>query len=146
MVDLYDSFHPESAAAAAVDLRRIVWVRCQGSAEHAMRSADLLLHAGGFGIILLDLCEANAQILNRIPLSYWHRFRKAVEQTTSIFLVCAETAQAKSCANTSLYLQHKRAQWTGQYPSLLLTGLDVSAVVRRAAAAVPKELSIKAVA
>src|SRR5579863_1073484 len=54
VVDLYDSFHPASAQAAGVVLERLIWVRCQLNAEHAMRAADLLLHAGGFGVIWLD--------------------------------------------------------------------------------------------
>ena len=91
VVDLEDSFHPASAQAAGVVLDQVIWVRCRGNAEHTMRAADLLLHAGGFGIILLDLCEASARVLNRIPLSYWHRFRRAVEDTPTILLICGDS-------------------------------------------------------
>src|ERR1700760_2365911 len=37
-IDLYNSFDPVSAARAGVELDRLVWVRCQGNAEHAMRA------------------------------------------------------------------------------------------------------------
>ena len=96
IIDLYDSFHPASAHAAGVQLDRILWVRCRGNADHAIRAADLLLHAGGFGIVLLDLYEANPRILHRIPLSYWYRFRRAVEHTPAILLICAVSSQATS--------------------------------------------------
>ncbi len=96
VVDLDDSFHPASAVVAGVKLSRVIWVRCGGNAEHAMRAADLLLHARGFGVVLLDLCEADARALNRIPLSYWYRFRRAVEHTPTILLLITAVAQARS--------------------------------------------------
>lgn len=134
LIDLYDSFHPESASAAGVQLDRLIWVRCGGNAEHAIRAADLLLHAGGFGVVMLDLCEASARMLNRIPLSYWYRFRRAVEHTPAILLVCADLPQAKSCAVTGIELEAEVFHWAGEAPFLLLRGMEVKAVLRRAAA------------
>jgi hypothetical protein len=139
VVDLQNRFHPASAAAAGVDLSRLVWVRCGGNAEHALRAADLLLHAGGFGVVLLDLCDATAKMLNRIPLSYWFRFRRVIEDTPAIFLLSAETPQAKACSSTRLYLTRKAARWSGKVPARLFLGLAVEAIadlrhVRRAAA------------
>jgi hypothetical protein len=131
IVDLYDSFHPASAQAAGVVLERLVWVRCQANGEHAMRAADLLLHAGGFGVVLLDLCEAPPRILNRIPVSYWHRFRRAVEHTPTILLLCAESTQANSCAAISLRFQPRRSRWSGQSRFLLLRGIESSIISER---------------
>jgi hypothetical protein len=131
VVDLYNSFHPASAQAAGVVLERLVWVRCQANAEHAMRAADLLLHAGGFGVVWLDLCEASARILYRIPVSYWHRFRRAVEHTPTILLLCAESPQANSCATLSLRFQPRGSSWSGQAPFLLLRGLKSSMISMR---------------
>jgi hypothetical protein len=134
VIDLYDSFHPASAHAVGVQLDRILWVRCRGNAEHSIRAADLLLHAGGFGVVLLDLCEANPHILNRIPLSYWYRFRRAVEHTPAILLICAATPQAKSCSSICLELKSKAFSWTGIAPFLLLRGIQLYATLRRNAA------------
>lgn len=99
VVDTTNSFDPESAAAAGVRLDTLVWVRCSGSAEHAMKAADLLLHSGGFGVVALDLCDVSPQNCRRIPLSYWHRFRRAVENGSTILLVMGREANAKSCAS-----------------------------------------------
>jgi hypothetical protein len=131
VIDLYSTFHPASAQAAGVELDRMVWVRCSGNAGHALRATDLLLHAGGFGVVLLDLCDAPARVLNRIPLSYWYRFRRAVEHTPAILLVCADSAQAKSCALNSIQLNHKVFHWSGRAPFLLLRGMEATAVLRR---------------
>ena len=49
---------PAPAASAGVELSKLVWVRCGGNAEHALRAADLLIQAGGFGVVALDLAEA----------------------------------------------------------------------------------------
>ena len=131
VIDLHNSFHPASAQAAGVRLDRIVWVRCHGNAEHAMRATDLLLHAGGFGVVLLDLCDARARVLNRIPLSYWYRFRRAVEHTPAILLICADSPQAKSCVSNGIELRHKAFHWAGRAPFLLLRGLEANAMLRR---------------
>src|SRR5438552_1010775 len=40
LVDTTNSFDPASAAAAGVNLARLVWVRCSGNAGHAMKAAD----------------------------------------------------------------------------------------------------------
>ncbi len=64
-IDVSDALHPESAAAAGVDLTRLLWVRCGVSAreEHASAGHDFRLpekylvpppvtrglHGGGFG-------------------------------------------------------------------------------------------------
>jgi hypothetical protein len=98
VVDTHNQFDPASAESAGVCLSRLAWIRCSGKVEHAIRSADLLLHAGGFGIVHLDLCETPVKFLNKIPLSYWFRFRRAIEPTATILLVSCETPQAKSCS------------------------------------------------
>ncbi|HEX3685383.1 MAG TPA: hypothetical protein VHU83_22810 [Bryobacteraceae bacterium] len=131
VIDLYNNFHPASAQAAGVELDRIVWVGCRGNAEHAMRTTDLLLHAGGFGVVLLDLCDAPARVLNRIPLSYWYRFRRTVEHTPAILLICADSAQAKSCTSNSIELKPKVFHWSGKAPFLLLRGMETTTRLQR---------------
>ena len=127
LVDFADSFHPASAAAAGVQLDHVVWVRCSGNMEHALRANDLLLHAGGFGVILLDLCEAKSRILNRIPLSYWFRFRRAIEHTPTMLLVCAETRLVNLSAAYNLEIKSKVITWLGSKAFNRLTGLETQA-------------------
>ncbi len=146
VVDGHDSFHPASAAAAGVHLERLIWVRCQGNTEAAIRAVDLLLHAGGFGVVLLDLCEANRRVLNRLPLSYWYRFRRAVEHTPTILLVCAEAPQARSCASSNMEVKPKALQWTGKAPFLRLQGLQVTATHRERSVLQSEPLCIRSMA
>jgi hypothetical protein len=146
VIDLYDSLHPASAAVAGVRLDRLLWVRCRGNAEYAIRATDLLLHAGGFGVVLLDLCEAAPRILNRIPLSYWHRFRRAIEHTPTILLLCTEAPQAKSCSSTQLQLKDNAFHWSGKLPFLILRGLRSNALLRKNKVIRPEPLFIRTVA
>ena len=120
MVDTQDAFDPQSAAAAGVELDRLVWVRCGGHAEHALRAADLLIHAGGFGVVALDLAEVSPRELNRIPSTAWFRFRRAVQDTPTILTVLADRGLAKSCSALTVKLPPRRAVFTGRAPFLLL--------------------------
>src|SRR4029077_3122990 len=55
LVDAEDAFDPGSAAAAGVRLERLLWVRSAHNTEHALKSADLLIQGGGFGVVAMDL-------------------------------------------------------------------------------------------
>ena len=143
VVDLYDCFHPASAAAAGVELSHLVWVRCHGNAEHAMRASDLLLHAGGFGIVSLDFCDATPRLLNRIPLSYWYRFRTAIEKTPTVLLVCADLPLAKSCSQQSLQTKIKAASWLGDAPFQVFGGLETYATLGKGSGIRPQPLFLQ---
>lgn len=146
VVDLYDSFHPASAAALGVGLERLLWVRCHGNAEHAMGAADLLLHAGGFGVVLLDMCEASPRVLNHIPFSYWYRFHRAIQNTATILVVCAATSQVRSSSTKKLQLKHKTVRWSGREPFLVLQGIEGEAILPKDLTSCPEPLSIQTVA
>ena len=55
LVDASDSLDPVSAMAAGVTLNRLLWIRCGGNTEHALRATDLLVESGGFGLVVMDL-------------------------------------------------------------------------------------------
>jgi hypothetical protein len=131
MIDGANAFDPASAIAAGVDLERLLWVQAGGRIESAMKSTDLILHGGGFGIVALDLCEIPYAQLLRIPLSYWHRFRLAVEKTPSTFVVAGAQPIVKSCAALQLEAKRKKALWSGQAPFRLLLGAEFEIATRK---------------
>jgi len=133
VVDLNSCFDPSSAAVAGTVLDQLVWIQCKGNIEHAMRSVDLLLHAGGFGVVMLDLCEAPVRALNRIPLSYWYRYQRALENTATILLICADSFQAKSCTRQALQIRPKALHWNGHESCRVLNSLEVIASPHKAA-------------
>jgi hypothetical protein len=127
VVDLHNTFHPDSAFASGVQLDRLLWVRCKCNPEYTMKTADLLLHAGGFGVVLLDLSEAQEKSLNRIPISYWYRFQRAIQNTPTILLICANRPQAKSASRAWLECRATSFSWFGQRPFTRLRGITTIA-------------------
>jgi hypothetical protein len=108
-VDAGDSFDTESAAASRVSLWRLLWVRCNRASapakgkpwtrlDQALRATDLLLQAGGFAAILLDLGDMAPEDASRIPLATWFRFRQAADRTRCCLVVLGQAAYAQSSA------------------------------------------------
>jgi recombination protein RecA len=73
--------------------------------EQALRSADLLLQAGGFSAIVLDMGSLAPEFVARVPLATWYRYRAAAERTQSSILLLTQYACAKSSAELVLQLQ-----------------------------------------
>ncbi len=111
LIDTRDSFDPPTAAAYGVRLDKLIWIRCHGNAEHALRAADLVLHSGGFGVIALDLADVSAAALNRIPPTAWFRFRRIVEPTPTIFVVLANRPITKSCSTLLIETRRRNAKF-----------------------------------
>ena len=72
--------------------------------EQALRVSDLLLQAGGFSCIVLDMGSLNAEYALRVPLATWFRFRAAAERQQSNVLLLTQHACAKSSAGLVLRL------------------------------------------
>jgi len=130
-VDTSDSFDPVSAAAAGVSLSQLVWIRCGNDAGHALKAVDYLLHAGGFGAVVLDLCQVATRVTNRIPISYWYRFRLAIENTPTILTLVETNPLAKSCASLLLEMKRKNIVWTGAPGFQLLRAVELEATPRK---------------
>ena len=145
-IDTCDSFDPVTAAAAGVALEQLVWVRCGKNAGHAFKAADYVLHAGGFGVVVLDLCQLSPRTTNRIPISYWHRFRLAVENTPTILALLEKQPLAKSCASLMLEMKRKKTVWTGAPGFQILRESELEAVARKPVRQAAASLKIKAIA
>jgi len=124
-VDASDSLDPQSVAASGVSLRQLLWVRCTSAAERikgkrwsrldqALRATDLVLQAGGFAAIVLDLGDIAEEFGRRIPLATWYRFRQAADQARSCLVVVGNAAYAQSSAAVALECLPSQAGDTGQ--------------------------------
>ena len=111
IVDVNDVFAPVAAAVAGIDFDRLLWIRCSGSLENAFKAADLLLHAGGFGLVILDMGDIAGKDARRIIPSWWYRFRRTVENRPTSILVMSEEACTRSCAALALELKGT-AEWS----------------------------------
>jgi hypothetical protein len=127
VVDSRNAFDPLSASRAGMDLRRLLWVRAGHRMDHAFKAADLILHAGGFGVVVLDLCDVPLRDLNSIPLSYWYRFRLAVENTPTSLIVAGDRPLVKSCARVQIEVKRQRLLWRGP----VFEGIDFELIPRK---------------
>lgn len=73
--------------------------------DQALRAMDLLLHAGGFGAIVLDLGSMAPEHVSRIPLATWFRYRAAAERTQTCVVLLTQYPCAKSSAELVLRLE-----------------------------------------
>ena len=112
LVDGADAFDPASGASSGVDLRRLLWVRCRGL-DQTLRSADLLLQAGGFGLVAVDLSDIPQQAVGSAPPATWFRFQRTIENTPTILLLVGRESAAKSAAALVLRTRMKQADWSG---------------------------------
>ncbi len=156
-VDACDTLDPLSAAAAGVELRRLLWVRppTGGSPppasfphlpkegrygapssldvanappsppplpwrgrtdpslrlDRALRSTDLLLNAGGWSAVVLDMGDLPPEQARRVPLATWYRFRLQAEKSRALLLLLTPMACATSCASISLQSEETEAEW-----------------------------------
>jgi hypothetical protein len=133
LLDVSDAFDPHSAADVGLNLERLLWVRCglnpsspagkrrkvvnqdvvnrgkenhgvEDPVEQALRATDLLLQGGGFGLLALDLAGIPWKTARRIPLTTWFRFRRTIENTSTMLLVITRQPCAQTCASLQLVL------------------------------------------
>lgn len=64
--------------------------------EQALRATDLILQAGGFSTIVLDMADLAPEYVSRVPLATWFRYRAAVERAQACLLLLTQHACAKS--------------------------------------------------
>ena len=67
-----------------------------------MRAVDLLLQAGGFATVVLDMGDTAGEHGRRISLTTWYRFRQAAEQVRCCLVVLGRAPYAQSSAEILL--------------------------------------------
>ena len=153
LVDALDMFDVESAAKAGVDLERLLWIRgfvvadpgmCrdmnQRAMEQALRGLTLVLQAGNFGLVVLDVVDSPADALRRLPFTTWLRLQRMVEGRQTICVLAGAERMARSSAGLTIQLgirdsasgMRKDRAAGIRYAGRLFEGLDVHARVIRA--------------
>jgi hypothetical protein len=148
LVDTFDRLDVESAAAAGIDLERLLWIRGEASAvsdvavNRALKAANLVLQAGGFGCVVLDLADVPPVVLRRIPFTTWLRVQRIVEGSDTACVLIAPHPLARSAGGLTLSLAG-RVRWTGDADrSRHVTGADVAVRVVSPRRRVDAEVSV----
>jgi len=155
LVDALDMFDPGSAAAAGVDLDRLLWIRghvvtnqglCrelnQRAIEQAIRAFTLVLQAGNFGLVVFDVAEAPADAVRRLPFTTWLRLQRMVEGSQTACLLIGSQPMARSSAGLTLELGIRDSGFGIRFRERLFDGLDVKARVVRARAREQEEATV----
>jgi recombination protein RecA len=95
--------------------------------DQALRSTDLLLQAGGFSAIVLDLGGTAPETAWRIPLATWFRFRAACERTRVSLVLLTQHPCARSSAELVVRLEPGTMEAAGK----VLTGIRYGASIER---------------
>lgn len=117
VVDALDMLDVPSLDAAGVVLDRLLWIRghmvinpgmCrdlnQRALEQALRALALVLQAGNFGLVVLDVAEAPAEAIRRLPFTTWLRLQRMVEGSQTVAVLVGSAPMARSSAGLTLKL------------------------------------------
>jgi recombination protein RecA len=165
LVDTLDRLDVASAAAAGVDLSRLLWIRGQdisgsagpcgpaarpsgpvrpvGPADHsygpanpteraidrALKALNLVLQAGGFGVVAIDLADVPPMALRHMPFTTWMRVQRVIEGSDTACVLLTTEPLARSAGGLTITLTG-RPTWTGTSDrSRRLSGVDLRARV-----------------
>jgi recombination protein RecA len=103
-------FKPPSQARAAKTKPQMQGGKPWARIEQALCVADLLLQAGGFSVIVLDMAGIAPEYATRVPLATWFRYRAAAERTRASLLLLTQHSCAKSSAELQLRFGHGEAR------------------------------------
>jgi hypothetical protein len=117
LVDVLDMLDAASAAAAGVDLGRLLWIRgqvlihpglCrdlnQRALDRAIKALTLVLQAGNFGLVVFDAAEAPPRALERLPFTTWRRLQRIIEGSQTACVLVGDTPIARSAGGVTLRL------------------------------------------
>ena len=120
LVDPCDRFDPASAADAGLDLRRLLWVRGMNDAScglTALKAMTLVLQAGNFGVVALDLSDVTVPAMRAFPFTTWLRMARMIEGSQTVALLVGADHLARSGGGVTLALDRPadraHVAWSG---------------------------------
>jgi len=147
LVDALDMFDAGSAAAAGIDLNRLLWIRghvvsnpglCrdlnQRAIEQAVKAFTLVLQAGNFGLVALDVADAPADAVRRLPFTTWLRLQRIIEGTQTLGVLVGGEPMARSSAGLTVKVGIRDSGCGVRFRGRLFEGIDIDARVIRARA------------
>jgi hypothetical protein len=129
LVDTFDRLDVASMEAAGADLGRVLWIRGQvgppdWAIDRGLKALNLVLQAGGFGLVAIDLADVPGAMLRRIPFTTWLRVQRAVEGRDTACVLVAPEPIARSAGGLTLTLTG-RTSWTGSSARPRVAGAEL---------------------
>ena len=110
LIDASDSFDPQLAETAGVDLQRLLWVR-----PHTMKetvTAAEMIGATGFQLVIIDM-GARRPPGRRVPDATWVRLARVAESHGATILVSTPYALTGTTSEAMVLAYAPRAHWLG---------------------------------
>jgi len=141
LVDTCDRLEVASAVSANVDLDRFFWIRGHDvvlrapglgprtvpdrAVERALKALNLVLQAGGFGVVAIDLADVPASALRAIPFTTWLRVQRTIEGSETACVIAGPQPLGRSAGGLTLMLD-ARPRYSGLAPGAWLSGFDLA--------------------
>jgi hypothetical protein len=95
--------------------------------DRGLKALNLVLQAGGFGIVAIDLADVPMVALRRLPFTTWLRLQRTVEGSDTACVLITPEPLARSAGGLTLSLAG-RTRWDGASDrSRRVAGLDMTA-------------------
>lgn len=114
LVDPCDRFDPASAERAGLDVAKLLWVRDAGDPVRALKALNLILQAGGFGVVALDLADVPGPAVRRVPHTTWMRLARVLEGSQTAAVLLGGERIARSAGGVTVALDAARPCWSGE--------------------------------
>ena len=156
-VDTCDRLDVATASAAGVCLDRLLWIRgdavsgvsgtttstWERALDRAIKALNLVLQAGGFAVVAIDLADVPAVWLKRLPFTTWLRVQRSIEGSDTACVLLSPEPLARSAGGLTLTLSG-RTTWTGAERSRRLTGMHTQVRIISPRRRVEGEVEIRA--
>jgi len=142
-IDGAGAFDPASIVAAGVDLSRLLWISARDGNPlrrnaatpferrrlAILKAAELVLDAGGFGVVVIDF----GNLKYPIPQSAALRLARAAGRSGAAVIVIASRRMCGTFAALSLAIEHARPLFSRLVPGspAIFAGLKLQATVTR---------------
>ena len=158
LIDTCDRLDVASAAAAGVDLDRLLWVRGLGpglearspgpetAIDRALKALNLVLQAGGFSLVAIDLADVPPARLRQIPFTTWPRVQRVIEGSDTACVLLTPEPLARSAGGLTLSLAGRSTWAGGSDRSRLLQGVDLRVRVVSPRKRIDGDVRVRAVA
>ena len=152
VIDTLDRWDPAGLAERGADLSRVLWIRgsafASGSGpagaavissftgrrrsqvaqalDRAIKAVTLVLHAGGFGLVVLDIADVPVAVVRDLPFTTWMRLQRVLESSSTVCVVVAAEPLARSAGGLSIRLGCPRVLHRGPEETSFHAGVRAS--------------------
>ena len=142
-VDCRDRLDPRCAAAAGIDLARLLWVRPRDERE-ALRASEILIGTRGFALVVLDLADGLAPFLASRFAAAWIRLARLCEGSEVALVVLSRDRLTAGAAALCLQIRDGRPIWPKHaLRPCIFGGIAGRAEIVRLRAATPKHRQVE---